>query len=44
METSANKYNLVIKREQIIVKTSIIGIITNVILASFKVIVGLFAN
>lgn len=33
-----------LNREKIIVKTSIIGIITNVILASFKVIVGLFAN
>ena len=36
--------NTVINRERTIVKTSIIGIITNVFLAAFKAAVGLLAN
>lgn len=35
---------LAAQREQIIVKTSIVGIVTNVVLASFKVVVGLIAH
>jgi cation diffusion facilitator family transporter len=34
----------VVSREKIIVKTSIVGIITNVLLATFKAIVGLLSN
>ena len=44
METSANINDIASKREQIIVKTSIVGIVTNVVLAGFKVFVGLLAN
>lgn len=44
METSANMNDIASKREQIIVKTSIVGIVTNVVLAGFKVFVGLLAN
>ena len=31
-------------REQIVIKTSIISIISNIILASFKAVIGLLAN
>lgn len=31
-------------REKIIVKTSVIGIITNVLLAGFKAVIGLISN
>ena len=31
-------------REKTIIKTSIIGIITNILLAAFKAVVGLMAN
>ena len=44
METSANIRNVVSEREKIIVKTSMVGIVTNVVLAGFKVFVGLLAN
>ena len=36
--------NQLVQREQVIVKTSLIGIITNVLLAAFKAAVGLLAN
>ena len=36
--------DIIINREKIIVKTSIVGIITNVLLAAFKAVVGLLAN
>ena len=35
---------LELNREKIIVKTSIIGIVTNVLLAAFKAAVGLISN
>ena len=38
METS------VMNREKVIVRTSITGILTNVFLATFKLVVGLIAN
>ncbi len=44
MEHTADMRTLAAQREQIIVKTSIIGIVTNVVLASFKVLVGLIAH
>lgn len=36
--------NIINNREKIIVKTSIIGILTNILLAAFKAAVGFFAN
>ena len=44
MEDTVNMRALAAQREQIIVKTSIVGIVTNVVLASFKVVVGLIAH
>ena len=44
MENTADMRTLAAQREQIIVKTSIIGIVTNVVLASFKVLVGVIAH
>ncbi len=44
MENTVHMRALAAKREQIIVKTSIVGIVANVVLASFKVVVGLVAN
>ena len=44
MEPSANVHNIISEREQIIVKTSLVGIVTNVVLAGFKMLVGLLAN
>ena len=44
MENTANMRTLAAQREQIIVKTSIVGIVTNVVLAGFKVLVGLIAH
>ena len=44
MEETQNMRTLVANREQIIVKTSIIGIVTNVLLAAFKAGVGLLSN
>lgn len=44
MEPSANVHNITSEREQIIVKTSLVGIVTNVVLAGFKMLVGLLAN
>lgn len=44
MQKTANMRLLAAKREKIIVKTSVIGIVTNVVLASFKVLVGVIAN
>ena len=44
MENTANMRTLAAQREQIIVKTSIVGIVTNVVLASFKVLVGFIAH
>ena len=38
MEASA------LKREKIIIRTSITGIVTNVLLATFKLVTGLIAN
>ncbi len=35
---------MMLSREQIIVKTSIVGIITNLLLAAFKAVVGLLSN
>lgn len=39
-----NTENLIVLREKTIVKTSIIGIVTNLLLAAFKAAVGLVAN
>ncbi len=44
METTSDMHSLAAARETVIVKTSIIGIVTNVLLASFKAVVGLLAN
>jgi len=41
---SAVSTNPVLNRDKVIVKTSIIGIIANVLLAAFKAVVGLLAN
>lgn len=41
---SAASTNPVLNRDKVIVKTSIIGIIANVLLAAFKAVVGLLAN
>ena len=35
---------LAVKREKVIVKTSVIGIVTNVFLAGFKAIIGIITN
>lgn len=44
MSDSQDIHEMVVVREKIIVKTSIIGIITNIFLAAFKAAVGLFSN
>ena len=44
MEKSADMRGLALEREKIIVKTSIIGITANAVLASFKIAAGLLAN
>lgn len=44
MEKAADMRALALAREKIIVKTSIVGVATNVVLATFKVLVGLVAN
>lgn len=44
MEESAEMRSLTVQRERIIVKTSTVGIVTNILLASFKVFVGVLAN
>lgn len=44
MEEIQDMRSLAANREKIIVKTSIVGIITNVLLATFKAIVGLLSN
>jgi len=44
METSLNMRNVAYEREQIIIKTSLVGIASNVVLAGFKMLVGLLAN
>lgn len=44
MESIQDMRSLAAKREKIIVKTSIVGIITNVLLAAFKASVGLLSN
>ncbi|MBQ4493909.1 MAG: cation transporter [Elusimicrobiaceae bacterium] len=44
MEKSTDMRSLAVQREKIIVKTSIIGIITNILLVAFKAFVGLLSN
>lgn len=44
MEETQNMRALAANREQIIVKTSIVGIVTNIMLAAFKAAVGLLSN
>lgn len=44
MQHSADMRLLALQREKIIVKTSIIGIATNIVLATFKVLAGLLSN
>lgn len=44
MENTATMRSHAAGREQIIVKTSLVGVVTNVILAVFKVLVGWLAN
>lgn len=44
MESASDMRQLAAQREHIIVKTSVIGIITNVLLAAFKAAVGLLSN
>ena len=44
MEETQNMRALAATREQIIVKTSIVGIVTNILLAAFKAAVGLLSN
>lgn len=44
MEEIQDMRSLAVSREKIIVKTSIVGIVTNVLLAVFKAIVGLLSN
>ena len=44
MKETQNMRSLATNREQIIVKTSIVGIITNIMLAAFKAAVGLLSN
>ena len=44
MEETQNMRALAANREQIIVKTSIVGIVTNILLAAFKATVGLLSN
>lgn len=44
MENTSDMRGLITGREQIIVKTSLIGIVTNVLLAAFKAAVGLLSN
>ncbi len=44
MEEIQDMRSLAVSREKIIVKTSIVGIVTNILLAAFKAIVGLLSN
>ena len=44
MEDTQDMRALAAAREQVIVKTSIVGIVTNILLAAFKAAVGLFSN
>jgi len=44
MEETKNMRALAATREQIIVKTSAVGIVTNLLLAAFKAVVGLLSN
>lgn len=44
MEETQNMRALAASREQIIVRTSIVGIVTNLLLAAFKAAVGLLSN
>lgn len=44
MEETQSMHALAASREQIIVKTSIVGIVTNILLAAFKAAVGLLSN
>ena len=44
MEEKQDMRSLAANREKIIVKTSIVGIVTNVLLAAFKAMVGLLSN
>ena len=44
MEETQNMRTLAAAREQIIVKTSIVGIVTNILLAAFKAAVGVLSN
>ena len=44
MEETQNMHALAANREQIIVKTSIVGIVTNLMLAAFKAVVGFLSN
>ena len=44
MSDTQDMREMIVSREKLIVKTSIIGIATNILLASFKVAVGLLSN
>ena len=44
MEETQDMRSLAATREQVIVKTSIVGIVTNILLAAFKAAVGLLSN
>ena len=44
MKETQNMRALAVSREQIIVKVSIVGIVTNILLAAFKAAVGLLSN
>ncbi|MCR4585759.1 MAG: cation diffusion facilitator family transporter [Lachnospiraceae bacterium] len=43
-EISADISDIAVKREKVIVRTSVIGIVTNVLLAAFKAAVGIISN
>ena len=44
MEETQSMRALAASREQIIVKNSVVGIVTNILLAAFKAAVGLLSN
>lgn len=44
MSGTQDMRSLAATREQVIVKTSIVGIVTNILLAAFKAAVGLLSN
>ena len=44
MSDTQDMRGMIVTREQIIVKTSIVGIVTNILLAAFKATVGLLSN